>query len=574
MKTKKTILSVVAIICLTTANAQWNWNPGQNYEVAGTALGATFQINADISAINSSTSTYGIAWQDNRNSKTDLDIYAQCLDTNGYYRWGNNGIKICNAIRKQKNAKIVGDNAGAFYIAWEDERSGAGKIDLYIQKVNTNGVSQWKRNGLEVVTATGNQSGVQLVVLPNGGGVMVTWMDGRNGNLDIYAQKFNGSGVEQWAANGIPVTTASGDQINQRIESNGTNFTIVWEDAAGSEIYTQRLSANGTRQWSPANGKVVCSYTSGKSNPQIVRNGNNYFVSWIDNRSNSEPYYLLMNSSGVPVTNASGLRAYSGSGTSNARNLRMISDRYNGVYLAWDDYRNGNYDIYAQRVLSNGIISGTWPAAGVRVCTNTFEQFNQQLSACDNELVVTFEDLRNSGTNGIDIYYQKLSYNNGGLKLSAAGVELSTKLKDQTNHRITVMGGLVLAVWDEYLNMSLLNRAVDIYCGPIRITCDNYPTTYSIIEDSETEIELISTFKNTYNLYPNPATSELTLSHPSNTPIQKVTVFNLQGQIVIEIENYEIGAVLDISGLAQGIYMLELTDMETTTIIRFEKRQG
>lgn len=571
MKTTKTIFSVMALICLTQANAQWNWNPTLNYQVVGTGLGPTNQINADISAINSSTRTYGIVWQDSRNSSTDLDIYAQCIDTSAYYRWGYNGIKICNAVKPQKNAKIVGDNTGAFYIAWEDERVGLGKVDIYIQKISAAGIVQWKSNGVAVVSANGNQTGIQMVVLPNGGGVVITWLDRRNGNSDIYAQKFNGSGVAQWSANGVPVTTASGDQINQRIETNGSSFTIVWEDASAKNIFGQILNSNGVRQWSSANGLVICSYSSIKSNPQIVRSGSNYFVSWLDFRTNSEPYYLLMNSSGTPITNTNGIRAYSGTGKATARSLRMISDRYNGVYMAWDDKRNGNYDIYAQRVLNTGVISGSWPAAGSRVCTNTFEQFNPQIAACDNELVITFEDLRRSGTNGIDIYYQKLKYNNGAMKLSAVGMALSTKPKDQSGHKITVMSTMVLAIWNDYAYVSTGVRAIDIYCAPIRITCNTYPTTGSIAQNNETDIESASSNSDTYRIYPNPANSELTIVHPQNTIIHKLKVYNLQGQIVLEMEHYEVGSILDISALAAGLYIIELSHLKSQSFIRLEK---
>ena len=35
------------------------------------------------------------------------------------------------------------------------------------------------------------------------GGVIAAWQDSRGGSLDIYARRINGSGVPQWAANGV-----------------------------------------------------------------------------------------------------------------------------------------------------------------------------------------------------------------------------------------------------------------------------------------------------------------------------------------------------------------------------------
>ena len=45
----------------------------------------------------------------------------------------------------------------------------------------------------------------------------------------------------------------------------------------------------------------------------------------------------------------------------------IVSDGAGGSIVTWYDYRNGNWDIYAQRVNASGVVQ--WGANGVALCT-------------------------------------------------------------------------------------------------------------------------------------------------------------------------------------------------------------
>lgn len=51
--------------------------------------------------------------------------------------------------------------------------------------------------------------------------IIIAWRDMRNGNRDIYAQKFDKNGVAKWAVNGAPVATGS---ENQAYYTGGINY--------------------------------------------------------------------------------------------------------------------------------------------------------------------------------------------------------------------------------------------------------------------------------------------------------------------------------------------------------------
>src|SRR5262249_9505531 len=90
-------------------------------------------------------------------------------------------------------------------------------------------------------------------IIPDGSnGAIICWDDNRVSlNVDVYAQRLNGSGVPQWTANGVPVSAVPAS--NERYPkiaalSPGGAGIVVWEDARNGpiDIFAQRLTLNGT----------------------------------------------------------------------------------------------------------------------------------------------------------------------------------------------------------------------------------------------------------------------------------------------------------------------------------------
>jgi hypothetical protein len=95
----------------------------------------------------------------------------------------------------------------------------------------------------------------------------------------------------------------------------------------------------------------------------------------------------------------------------NASRGLIVADGAGGAFIAWDDVRNGNDDVYVQRITGAGEIAPGWPVDGLAVCTNPSSQF-VGLPAADGlgGVLVAWSDLRNAvpgGTNG-DIYAQRI----------------------------------------------------------------------------------------------------------------------------------------------------------------------
>lgn len=231
-----------------------------------------------------------ITWQDYRNL-TDYNVYAQRISASGSLLWGTGALAICSAQGAQIDPKIDPDSAtGGAYIVWVDKRNLA-DYDIYAQKVDENGNILWGNDGVVVTNAAGNQS-VQDI-LSNGNvtnGLIVTWKDVRSGNYDIYAQKLSPSGVRQWTNNDMPVCTSINDQLNPNIlHDKAGGAIIVWQDASGidTDIKSQRINGNGVIQWT-LNGVVVSNAVGNQSSPKNVSDGKGGAIyAWQDRRDDA-----------------------------------------------------------------------------------------------------------------------------------------------------------------------------------------------------------------------------------------------------------------------------------------------
>ncbi|HEU4929734.1 MAG TPA: hypothetical protein VFU38_07875, partial [Candidatus Krumholzibacteria bacterium] len=150
-----------------------------------------------------------VAWQDARNG-ANYDVYARRINGAGTPQWTVNGNPICVFAGNQTRVGIVTDGAGGAIISWGDFRLATS--DIFAQRVNSAGAVQWTVNGLVVSDSPANQVSPQIVSDGVGGAVIV-WQDEQNSiDDDIYAQRINGAGATQWSSSGVSLCTVSGVQ--------------------------------------------------------------------------------------------------------------------------------------------------------------------------------------------------------------------------------------------------------------------------------------------------------------------------------------------------------------------------
>jgi len=76
-----------------------------------------------------------VVWNDNRTG-TDLNLYAQQIDSLGGILWAADGVPIADTVQSQQNHILISDGSGGLLTVWQDGRNG--QSDIYGQLINAN----------------------------------------------------------------------------------------------------------------------------------------------------------------------------------------------------------------------------------------------------------------------------------------------------------------------------------------------------------------------------------------------------------------------------------------------------
>jgi flagellar hook capping protein FlgD len=390
-----------------------------------------------------------VVWQDGRVGA--WDVYAQRVGAAGATDWVPGGVTVCKASGAQMNPQGASDGAGGVIIAWQDGRPGAQGQDVYAQRVSVTGTAQWAAGGVSICGAVADQT-LPVVVGDGQGGAVVAWVDERALGSDVYAQRINAWGVAQWGANGVALCTAAGVQGQLAIVTDGQRGAIVvWQDRRGGtgDIYARRVDESGVVQWA-ADGVALCAASGEQETPvAVVDQAGGALVGWADARgAGRDVYAQRVNGAGVVQWAANGVGVCVAGGEQSAPAL--CGDGAGGALLAWQDARGGGQDVYAQRV--NGAGVAQWTADGVGVCTATADQVGPALAADPlGGAVVGWSDARTVGS-GADIYVQHLTVG-GGVQWTADGVRVCDAVGTQDLARVMADGvGGAAVVWRDYRN--------------------------------------------------------------------------------------------------------------------------
>jgi hypothetical protein len=161
--------------------------------------------------------------------------------------WGS-GVKIKeNAGPPWEMTQLVPDNDGGLFVVWVERRQFEQK--MFAQKVGPDGSLLWGQP-VQIIDAA-NMLYSYTPVVTSAGSLIVTWVDNRNKRKpDVYAQKIDANGNKAWGELGATVYVGPGAQdIRSIVPDDEGGAIIVWRDDERPGLYIQRLSGGGTRMW-------------------------------------------------------------------------------------------------------------------------------------------------------------------------------------------------------------------------------------------------------------------------------------------------------------------------------------
>ncbi|MDP8206859.1 MAG: FlgD immunoglobulin-like domain containing protein [Candidatus Electryonea clarkiae] len=195
-----------------------------------------------------------IAWEDDRNTPYNPDIYGQIISSDGDLLWDENGIELVPHSVRLGNIDISvhSDNDESFWIGWED-RINTNEAEVYVQRFDLDGEPLLEpEDGVRLANEPQKLTRPRLVAGEHEDiyAVWETADDWFSTDLMYTHLDSNGNIVDDsYPENGAILCDEYHDQISAHIISdNDGGFIAVWQDLRSTilefkyNIYAQRVS--------------------------------------------------------------------------------------------------------------------------------------------------------------------------------------------------------------------------------------------------------------------------------------------------------------------------------------------
>jgi len=376
--------------------------------------------------------------------------------------WTSVGRLVAGAANAQSSAVIAPATGGGVFVAWEDARVHPDTSVVFAQRLLADGTvaAGWPAAGVACATGPGARLMPQ-VVGDGSAGVYVVWEDYRAGPTpQLYAQRLSSLGVPLpgWPASGVRVCHRSGAQRAARVAADDAGgLLVVWEDyrVPQPRIAAQHLLGDGSFApgW-PDTGRFVAPAAGGQVAPAAVADGaGGVFACWSDGRggpvTSIDVYAQRLRGDGQSATGwpEAGLPVCTATGAQDR--ARVALDGLGGALFAWSDPRNGQFNIYAQRLTGAGVVAGGWPLDGVTVSNAAPGQFDPVITSDGHgRAYIAWIDSR-GGVGNSDLYAQRLEGDGTPLWMED-GIPICTAPGDQLFVRMVADGfGGILLAWQD-----------------------------------------------------------------------------------------------------------------------------
>jgi hypothetical protein len=252
-----------------------SWPNGGIAQVTGALTLASYPC-----AVTDDAGGFYVAWQDSNAMSAQADVYASHLNATGQpiFGWGPNGNAICAAPGWQGHPRLVRDDAAGAIAVWRDARYDPDG-DIWATRLGEFGAELWGAGGIPVCIADYVQGdNWRVAAAPDvHGGAVFAWPDERDRfgtSYDVYAQRVDAAGNRLWDSTGVRLCDAPGVQYRVALCSDGLGGALaVWEDQrAGADIYGQHVTLDGQRAW-PRAGLPFCAAAGSQRWPEVIDNG-------------------------------------------------------------------------------------------------------------------------------------------------------------------------------------------------------------------------------------------------------------------------------------------------------------
>ncbi len=326
-----------------------------------------------------------VTWVDTRAGLSH--VYVQRLTGTGavFAGWPAGGLQVCANAAGEYTPTLLGDGAGGAYVAWSDVRGTT--RDIYLTRV-TGGATYatgFNSNGLLVST-----SGVSAIkdeysptMTPDGaGGAFVVWtLQYGTSDQDIYGAHVTAAGALAWS-NGL-YTPVGIQNFPKALPDGSGGFFLGWSDNDNGSLQHQkvaRFNSSGGTVWGPLYIGTGSGFNQYGFDIAPDNSGGVYAVC-ADNGpvsyTNLSGNHFLANGTNDPTWG--GYKFLVPEQNVNQSGPLAMNDGSGGLFLAFDDFRYGSPDLFAQRFGPYALPYAGWPAGGVALAVAPVNQLPETM---------------------------------------------------------------------------------------------------------------------------------------------------------------------------------------------------
>jgi len=294
-----------------------------------------------------------------------------------------------SSFTSEPNAWCIAACDDNVHVVWYDNRDGNWEI---YYKHSVDGGTMWSAD----MRLTNDPAGSHWpAIAVNDSNVHVVWEDERDIDLNVY-YKNSTDGGNTWGSD-IAITWATGPQSMPSVAVCGTYVHVVWADftlMGNTEVYYCRSTNSGNSWQTPMQISNAAGFSA---HPSVAAHDSYVHITWHDARNgylNNEIYYKRSTDNGVNWSFETRLTEYE-----NFSNVPSVAVTDSIIHVAWEENRDGNFEMYYKSSTDNGQSWGT----DIRLTDDAADSHFPSLAASGSNVHLVWQDMRDANE---EIYYK------------------------------------------------------------------------------------------------------------------------------------------------------------------------
>ncbi len=273
----------------------------------------------------------------------------------------------------QVQPKVRPLSNNGWYVSWFDSDPNSPPpvgYDVYLQRLNPEGVEQFRHDGIQIADLSNSSTEDYGLDADTAGNALLAFLDTREGsNQQVTAAKISPAGKALWGKLGVQTTKGSATNSAPKIAGTSDgNVVVAW--TSNSNVVLQKLDANGHALWGKGVVLSESGYDYGLADLHAADNGS-VIVSWIREQgfgSNRYIYANKLSAQGKLLWGKGHVKVFDNGSLQFGAFPYFVPDGTGGAVFAWYS-SSPALQCFAQHILANG--SEAFPHNGSAASTDT-----------------------------------------------------------------------------------------------------------------------------------------------------------------------------------------------------------